>query len=506
VTQAEVRPLLEALAGQGVMPAGLTADSRSVTAGDLFAAYPGLRSDGRQYVADALARGAAAVLWESGDALPPPVLTVPCVPVEGLRALSGYLAHEIYGRPSEALWLAGVTGTNGKTTVSQWLARALSDLGQPCGIIGTLGCGFPGQLDAATNTTPDAPALHRQLARFRDAGAVAAAMEVSSIGLDQGRVNGACFDAAIFTNLTRDHLDYHGSMEAYAGAKAQLFDLPGLTGHVLNLDDTFGLDQARRLAARGARLIAYTLVPSNAQAVTGARLLVVTELRAIPAGMRFALLVDGERFEMNVPVVARFNVSNLLAVIGALLLRDVPVEEAVRVCSRLSAPEGRMQVLGGIGEPMVVIDYAHTPDALAKVLEAMRDSAQARGGRLVCVFGCGGDRDAGKRPLMGAVGAQLADRVLVTSDNPRSEDPEAIIAAIVAGAAGPGGTVEPVVERNLAIARAIAEAGPDDVVLIAGKGHEPYQEIHGQRLPFSDVAEARAGLAAWNASYGVPPQ
>ena len=492
--------VLDALADQGVKPGGITADSRSVVAGDVFAAYPGFRSDGRRYAADAVERGAVAVLWESSDGLPPPALAIPCLPVEGLRALSGYLAHEIYGRPADTLWLAGVTGTNGKTTISQWLARALSDLGQPCGIIGTLGSGFPGQLDAATNTTPDAPALHRQLARFVAAGAVATAMEVSSIGLDQGRVNGARFDVAIFTNLTRDHLDYHGSMEAYALAKAQIFDLPGLVGHVLNLDDTFGLDQARRLVVRGQRVIGYTLVPTNAQALQGAQVLAAADLRAIPAGMRFALLVDGRRFEMNVPVVARFNVSNLLAVIGALLVRGVEVDEAVRVCSHLAAPEGRMQVLGGIGEPMVVVDYAHTPDALAKVLEAVRDSAQARGGRLTVVFGCGGDRDPGKRPLMGAVAAQLADRVLVTSDNPRSEAPEAIIAAVAAGASG---AVEQVIDRAAAIARAIADAGPDDLVLIAGKGHEPYQEIQGRRLPFSDVTEARKGLTAWNANFGA---
>jgi UDP-N-acetylmuramoyl-L-alanyl-D-glutamate--2,6-diaminopimelate ligase len=492
--------LLQDLTARGVRPSGLTADSRSVGPGDVFAAYPGFRSDGRRYVADALARGAVAILWEAGDGLPPPPLTVPCLTVEGLRALSGYLAHEIYGRPSEALWLAGVTGTNGKTTVSQWLARALTDLGQRCGIIGTLGCGFPGQLDQATNTTPDAPALHRQLARFRDGGAVAAAMEVSSIGLHQGRVNGAVFDVAIFTNLTRDHLDYHGSMEAYAGAKALLFGLPGLAGHVLNLDDAFGLDQARRLAEAGQRVIGYTLVPSNAEALPGARVLVAADLRATPSGMRFALLAGGRRHDLNVPVVARFNISNLLAVIGALLLRGLPLEEALRVCSRLSAPEGRMQVLGGIGEPLVVVDYAHTPDALAKVLEAVRGTAKARGGRLICVFGCGGDRDPGKRPLMGAVGCQLADRVVVTSDNPRSEDPLAIMAAVVAGASG---AVEQEPDRAAAIHRAITEAGPDDVVLLAGKGHEPYQEIHAQRHPFSDLAEARQALAAWNCKFGA---
>jgi UDP-N-acetylmuramoyl-L-alanyl-D-glutamate--2,6-diaminopimelate ligase len=494
------RQILGDLAARGVSPAGLTADSRNVTAGDLFAAYPGYRSDGRRYVADAVARGAGAVLWEGGDGLPPPPLAVPCLPVEGLRALSGYLAHEIYGRPSEFLWLAGVTGTNGKTTVSQWLARALTDLGQRCGIIGTLGCGFPGQLDEATNTTPDAPALHRQLARFRAAGAVATAMEVSSIGLDQGRVNGAAFDVTIYTNLTRDHLDYHGSMEAYAGSKSQLFSQPGLAGHVLNLDDSFGLDQARRLLEGGQRVIGYTLVGSNGSALPGGEVLTATDLKPTPTGMRFALLAGGKRFEMNVPVVARFNISNLLAVIGALLLRGIDAEEVVRVCSRLSAPEGRMQVVGGIGEPMVVVDYAHTPDALAKVLEAVRASAEARGGKLVCVFGCGGDRDPGKRPLMGAVATQLADRVLITSDNPRSEAPEAIIAAIAAGASG---AVEAIVDRAEAIGRAIAVAGPDDVVVLAGTGHEPYQEIRGLRSPFSDVAQARAALTAWNHRHGA---
>lgn len=494
--------LLGTLAGLGVRPTGLTADSRGVLPGDVFAAYPGYRSDGRRFVDDAIARGALAVLWEAADGLAPPTLAVPCLPVEGLRALSGYLAHEIYGRPSESLWLAGVTGTNGKTTVSQWLAQVLTDQGQRCGIIGTLGCGFPGELDAATNTTPDAPALHRQLARFRAAGAVAAAMEVSSIGLDQGRVNGAAFDVALFTNLTRDHLDYHGSMEAYAGAKNQLFDRPEIAGHVINLDDAFGLNLARRQVARGQRVIAYTLVPSNGDGVPGAEILAATDLKATLSGMRFTLLAGGQRVEMAVPVVARFNISNLLAVIGALMVRGLPVDVAARACTRLTAPEGRMQVVGGIGEPMIVVDYAHTPDALAKVLEAVKGSAEARAGRLVCVFGCGGDRDPGKRPLMGAVAAQWADRVVVTSDNPRSESPEAIIAAILAGA---GASLESEPDRAAAIARAILEAGPDDVVVIAGKGHEPYQEIQGQRYPFSDLAQARAGLEAWNRQHGVLP-
>ena len=492
--------LLARLRQTGVNPAGITADSRAVRPGDVFAAWPGFAADGRRFIPAAIERGAAAVLWECGDGHRPVALAVPGFGVEGLRPLGGYLAHEIYGRPSDSLWLAGVTGTNGKTTVSQWLARALEGLGTRCGVIGTLGCGFPGQLADSLNTTPDALAVHRLLAGFVAQGAGAAAMEVSSIGLDQERVNGALFDVAIFTNLTRDHLDYHGSMDAYAAAKARLFELPGLTACVINFDDAFGLSQARRLVARGMPVIGYTRIPTNAIAVPGARVLVADAVHESPAGLRFALHWEDARADLHLRMVAPFNVSNMLAVIGALLARGVALPEVLRVVSRLTPPEGRMQLVGGVCEPLVVIDYAHSPDALAKVLEAVRGTAQSRGGRLVCVFGCGGDRDPGKRPLMGEVARQLADRVVLTSDNPRSEDPRRILDMIAAGA---GPAAEQVVDRAQAIELAVAQAGPDDVVLIAGKGHEPYQEINGQRLPFSDLEQARAALHNWNRARGT---
>ncbi|CAL93496.1 UDP-N-acetylmuramoyl-L-alanyl-D-glutamate--2,6-diaminopimelate ligase [Azoarcus olearius] len=488
--------LLDQLRASGVRPAGITADSRRVGPGAVFAAWPGHVTDGRRYIASAIERGAAAVLWEEGDGFHPGELPVPGFAVPRLRELAGALAHEIYDRPSARLWMAGVTGTNGKTTVTQWLARALGELGSRCGIVGTLGSGFPDQLSASLNTTPDALELHATLARLLGEGAAAAAMEVSSIGLDQGRVNGVEFDVAVFTNLTRDHLDYHRTMDAYAEAKARLFALPGISRAVINLDDAFGLTQARRLVAAGqVDVIGYTCVASNADAVPGARVLVADRLQASPSGLQFSLHWAGRQSDLQVRMVAPFNVSNLLAVIGALVMRGVAVEEALAVVGRLNPPEGRMQLVGGIGEPLIVIDYAHTPDALAKVLEAVRGTVRSRGGRLVCVFGCGGDRDPGKRPLMGEVARQLADRVVVTSDNPRSEDPRKIIDAIAAGA---GASADCIVDRAEAIRIAVGEAGPDDVVVLAGKGHEPYQEIHGQRLPFSDVEQAKAALAVWN--------
>ncbi|THF61193.1 UDP-N-acetylmuramoyl-L-alanyl-D-glutamate--2,6-diaminopimelate ligase [Pseudothauera rhizosphaerae] len=492
--------ILDTLRRAGVAPAGMTADSRRVVAGDVFAAWPGFRSDGRRYIGDAVARGAAAVLWDDADGFELDAVPVPALGVGGLRELAGSLADEIFGRPSAALWLAGVTGTNGKTTVSQWLARALSELGARCGVIGTLGCGFPGELVEGVNTTPDAIDLHRHLAEFRAVGAEAAAMEVSSIGLDQGRVNGARFDVGIYTNLSRDHLDYHGTMEAYAATKARFFDLPGVATAVINLDDTFGLTLARRQAERGMDVIGYTRVATNADAVRGARVLIADGLHHAPGGLRFALGWEGRQHDLQVRMVAPFNVSNLLAVAGALLARGAAVDDMAGVLARLTPPAGRMQLVGGVAEPLVVIDYAHSPDALAKVLEAVRDTASTRHGRVVCVFGCGGDRDPGKRPLMGEVASQLADRVIVTSDNPRSEDPMQIIAAVAAGArAG----VDRVVDRAQAIALAIAEAAADDVVVVAGKGHEPYQEVLGQRLPFSDLDQARAALQAWNRKQGV---
>lgn len=475
-----------------VRPRGVTMDSRHIENGDVFVAWPGTADDGRRHIEDALSRGAAAVLYENGDGFCFPASGRPVFAVEGLRALAGFLADEIYGRPSERLWLAGVTGTNGKTTVSQWIGRMLEAFGCSCGVIGTLGSGFPGALTASLNTTPEAPDLHRLLAGFMASGARAAAMEVSSVGLDQGRVNGARFDVAILTNLTRDHIDYHGSMQAYGEAKAQFFDLPDVGAAVINLDDSFGVEQARRLTARGMRVIGFSL-EDRAETLVGVQKLVGADLRASPTGLRFDVLWEGCRVALDARLAGMFNASNLLAVIGALLLHGETLDEIVQTTRALVPPPGRMQLVGGDHEPLVIVDYAHTPDALAKALEASRETAQARAGRLVCVFGCGGGRDAGKRPLMGEVAAELADQVIVTSDNPRNEDPQKIIDDILSGA---GPTAEAMIGRAEAIHAAVNAAGNNDVVLIAGKGHELYQEVRGERYSFSDCEQAAQALAA----------
>ena len=475
--------ILEQLRAKGVVAARLTTDSRRVQPADVFVAYPGAQVDGRNFIPQAVARGAAAVLAEAGKGLASD--QVPLLEVTGLAVMAGELAHLVYGRPSENLWLAGVTGTNGKTSVTQWIAQALDALRHRCAVVGTLGNGFLDALDESPNTTPDAITLHAALAAFVAAGAQACAMEVSSIGLDQGRVNGAAFDVAVFTNLTRDHLDYHGSMEAYAAAKEKLFDAPGLQAAVLNLDDPMGVSLVAKLKGR-VHVIGYAL--NAAPASFGDEILVAENLRLDAAGVEFEL--RGVKFAA--PVVGRFNVSNLLAVTGALLARKECLADIAAALRTLRPPPGRMQALGGVHQPLVVVDYAHTPDALEKALGVLHEAAAARGGKLVCVFGCGGDRDPGKRPQMGAVAARLADRVLVTSDNPRSEDPLQIIAAIVAGMPTPG-FVEP--DRAQAIASAVATADARDVVLLAGKGHEPYQEIRGRRHPFSDLEVARSALA-----------
>ena len=479
-----VSVILEQLATMGVRPAGLAVDSRRVAPGEVFLAYPGARVDGRDFIAQAIARGAAAVLAEPGRKVGAGSTAVPVLETLGVARLSGELAHRVYGRPSEQLWLAGVTGTNGKTSVSQWIAQAMNRLECKCAVIGTLGNGFPPQLDPSPNTTPDAVSLHAALASYVRHGAVACAMEVSSIGLDQGRINGAQFDVAVLTNLTRDHLDYHGSMAAYAAAKTRLFDIGGLKTAVLNLDDAFGRELAQRLRGTVAT-IGYSLEGRD-----GAdRLLHADRLHVGGTGLEFA--VDDVAFAA--PVVGRFNASNLLAVIGALLAGDEALEDIAAVLRHLEPPPGRMQALGGgTNEPLVVVDYAHTPDALEQALVALRGAVTARGGRLTCVFGCGGDRDPGKRAPMGAAAERHADTVVVTSDNPRGEAPQAIIDMILDGMA-----TRPRVEaeRVTAIAGAIAAADARDVILLAGKGHEPYQEISGQRIPYSDFDAAAAALA-----------
>jgi UDP-N-acetylmuramoyl-L-alanyl-D-glutamate--2,6-diaminopimelate ligase len=404
------------------------------------------------------------VLWEESGFAWRDEWRVPNAAVVGLKQQAGTLAAEFHGNPSEALWTCGVTGTNGKTSCSQWIATALGRQ-LPTAVIGTLGFGTPGSLHPLPNTTPDALEVQALLKKFVDEKKQAVAMEVSSHGLEQGRVNGVAFDCALFTNLSHDHLDYHGSMEAYAAAKEKLFDMPGLGAAVLNLDDMVGARLARRLKGR-LRVIGYGFADRAAVGVD----------EYLPAKL---LPPDHTR------QVGRFNLANALGVLGCLLAYGLARQEAMALVADLPSVPGRMQRIAD--QPLVIVDYAHTPDALDKVLQALRPVAQQRGGRLGVVFGAGGDRDARKRPLMGAVAMRLADRVLVTSDNPRSEDPLKIIEQIAAG--------ESEVDRARAIERMIGEAAPRDVVLIAGKGHEDYQEIAGRRLPFSDAAVASAAVA-----------
>jgi UDP-N-acetylmuramoyl-L-alanyl-D-glutamate--2,6-diaminopimelate ligase len=403
---------------------------------------------------------------------------------EQLSAIAG----RFYGEPSRNLRLVGVTGTNGKTSVSQLIAQALDRLGERCGIIGTLGTGFHGELELGRHTTPDAIGVQAALAGLKQREARAVAMEVSSHGLDQGRVAALAFDVAVFTNLSRDHLDYHGSMDAYAAAKARLFDMPGLSCCVINLDDAFGRQLAAQ--AREARLITYSLEDPAAT-------LYCPDARLDDEGIHARLVTaQGERI-LRSPLLGRFNLSNVLAAVGALLGMDYPLDEILEVLPLLQGPAGRMQRLGGAGLPLVVVDYAHTPDALEKVLEALRPHAH---GRLLCLFGCGGDRDRGKRPLMAAAAERLADVVLVTDDNPRNEAPEQIFADIRQGFSD-AAAVSFQHGRADAIAAVIAASRGDDVVLLAGKGHEDYQEIRGERLPFSDLEEAQKALARWRASH-----
>ncbi len=473
---------------------GLAADSRSLAAGEVFLAYPGSRRDGREFIPAALQRGAAAVLWEREGFEWNPGWRVPNLGVENLRGLAGRLAHEIYGRPSERLWMIGVTGTNGKTSCSHWIAQACSACGAKTAVVGTLGTGFPGALDAGVNTTPDAVLLHRSLAGLLAQGAQGVAMEVTSIGLDQGRVNGVAFGAALFTNLSRDHLDYHGDMESYARAKQRLFETPDLKHAVLNLDDVQGVQIARALAGRGISRAGYSCFAGVAARSGLERYAEAHAIEVSPEGIAFEVRSSWGEARIESALLGRFNVSNLLGVLTTMLVSGVPFDRAATALAGLEPVAGRMQRLGGAGKPVVVVDYAHTPDALEKTLVALKDVAKASGGRLAVVFGCGGERDRGKRPLMGAVASRHADAILVTSDNPRGEDPAAIIAEISAAIPVPHEAIE---DRRAAIERAIASAGAEDVVLIAGKGHETYQEIAGRRLPFSDALEAKQALSRW---------
>ncbi len=495
---------LKRIAPQGV----LRADSRAVQTGDVFFAFPiavtasatqkSKGGDGRAYIQAAIAQGAAAIVYEAEDADPsldePQNTAVPYFSVAGLAQQLGHIAHAWYGAPSDAMQTIAVTGTNGKTSCSQWIAKALSATGEPCAVIGTLGVGLyrDGQISALEETgftTPDALQLQTRLAALRDQGARGLAIEASSIGLVQGRMNGLQVDVAMLTNLTRDHLDFHHDMEAYAQAKAALFAWTGLKAAVINLDDAFGEELCQQLAVTRPTLQRWTYGIDSSAALN----LRATHIKTNAQGTQFLLEYDGASQLVRTQMIGRFNVSNVLGVLGVLLASGMAINQAIAAVEKLSSVQGRMQQLGGQGQVMAVVDYAHTPDALEKALHSLQEVAKERQGKLWCVFGCGGDRDPGKRPQMGRI-AQLAQHVIVTSDNPRSEEPGKIIADILAGMQSE--LVEPTVleDRANAILYAIKHAQANDVVLIAGKGHEEYQEVNGKKNHFSDEEHARLAL------------
>jgi UDP-N-acetylmuramoyl-L-alanyl-D-glutamate--2,6-diaminopimelate ligase len=489
--------LLEITPGLDRLVQGIALDSREVSPGTLFLACAGARQHGLSYARQAVEAGAAAIVWEpdagEGDALAASLTDLP-VPLLALPALSWHvsaIAGRFYADPSKRMCIYGITGTNGKTSISQLLAQALNSE-TPCAIIGTLGYGFPGALRATGMTTPDAVTLQRLLAETRRQGACELTMEVSSHALDQGRAEAISFDGAIFTNLSRDHFDYHGSLESYAEAKRRLFHMPGLGFAVINFDD----EEGRRLLGRlepGVEPMAYTLDP-QAELPQGLRGWVRAEsVTARSDGLEIALRCHRGEGVLKSRLLGRFNASNLLAVLLVLLMRGWDLERVLRVMQRLQTVPGRMQLLGGADCPAVVVDYAHTPDALDKALQAARAHCA---GRLSVVFGCGGDRDRGKRPQMGGLAEKLADRVYVTDDNPRSESSAAIIEEILAGMQAPE-TARVETDRRQAIRRAIGEAAAGDLVLVAGKGHEDYQLVAGETLHFDDRQEVTEALRDW---------
>lgn len=481
---AELLPELTDTEAGAQLVSGISQDSRQINAGDLFCARAGGQHKGIDFISDAIVKGAAAVLIDSSEPWTEK-RSVPVIAVDHLTQRLSGIAGCFYGKPSDALRIVGITGTNGKTSCGHFLAQSLNRLGLRTAIIGTVGNGFPEALKSATHTTPDAVGLQRLLAEFVQLGADAVVMEVSSHALDQYRVAGLTFDVAAFTNLSRDHLDYHGSMEAYGAAKARLFRELAPTRAVVNADDVFGQQL----------LVEFNSSPTVCSFGEERGDVQASDVRLQKTGIAAHLDTPWGRVELNTQVVGQFNVSNLLLMTAVLGMMDFSTAQIQQQLSLLTPVPGRMQCLGGGKKPLVVVDYAHTPDALKKALDASRLHTV---GKLFCVFGCGGDRDTGKRPEMGRIAAQLADVVYVTSDNPRTEDPQQIIDMILLGSE----TVQVMfveVEREQAIRAAVFEASHEDVVLVAGKGHEGYQEIMNQRHPFDDVQVAEIALQEWQA-------
>jgi UDP-N-acetylmuramyl-tripeptide synthetase len=480
-------------------------DHRRLQAGDIWFAWPGKRFDPRSVLVDCAALGVRAVIAESNGLSPDwlaqaQTLKCPVYLVSGLVAQAGQMAAVLSGNTSGQSRLIAVTGTNGKTSVTRWISQCLDYLQERCAVIGTLGAGFVDEDVVSTGlTTPDAVSLQAAIADLRTQGARTIALESSSIGLEQGRLNGCHFDVAAFTNLSRDHLDYHADMQSYEAAKQLLMAWPALRHAVVNMDDPAGERFLRTAESTGAQLIQ---VASNASRfVPDAGTCLLLRATHVSGGMKVQLNAGAQSVSAAVAVIGQFNLENVAVVAGVLLACAYSLEDIAAALPAISSPPGRMQVVPAAAGPLVVVDYAHTPDALDKVLKSLRPVVSARGGALHCVFGCGGDRDPGKRPLMAAVAEQLADHVVVTSDNPRSESADQIIKDIIRGLKNPDrASVLP--DRAAAIAASIGQAGAADLVLLAGKGHETGQTIGDVVLPFSDLEHARSALSAWASAHG----
>jgi len=485
-------PLLAATWLRERVTGALRTDSRQVRPGDGFLAWPGAAVDARAHVVSALAAGAAACLVEHHGVAAFGLSDPRVATYLDLKAASGQVASAWFSDPSARLDVVAITGTNGKTSSTWWLAQALSNLKLvtpiPCGVVGTLGIGVPPLLVSTGLTTPDPVALQEAFASFATQGMKACAIEASSIGIEERRLDGTHIHTAVLTNVTQDHLDYHGNMAAYAAAKFSLFAWPGLKAAVINIDDLLGLELACQLREQAPVLDIWT-VSAAADSAMPARLR-AHNIRHTAQGLAFNVVEGAQQLPLSTQLIGSFNIANVLGVIASMRSLGVPLAAAVDACNGLTPVPGRMECVSAPGHPLVAVDYAHTPDALAKALEALQPLVQTRGGQLWCVFGCGGDRDTTKRPLMGAIAGAHADRVVVTSDNPRSEPMDTIISQILLGL---GGIKHLVVEpdRATAIVLALTQARAADVVLIAGKGHEDYQDIRGQRLPFSDIAQVR---------------
>ena len=476
-----------------VCVSGVSSDSRQVKQGDLFITCLGEPKRQRSHIEQAQKNGAVAVVIDAQQALKLDAsnLTVPIISMPNLKAMQGSIAARIHHQPSQNMSLIGITGTNGKTSCSQFIAQCLSDLGQTCGVIGTLGYGLLNSLVQGPNTTPDEVTMQGQLGAMLDAGAVACAIEVSSHGLAQGRLNGCRFETAVFTNLTQDHLDYHGTMRAYGEVKAQLFNWPSLRNAVINFDDDFGRGLLNEIAS-SVRTYTYSAQTAQVDYVD----LGVSAITQHEHGIDAVVHTPQGQAKLQVGLIGRFNLSNLLATLAVLLLHKIDLPSAMVVINKLTTICGRMQIIGqdqwSKNKPQAIVDYAHTPDALEQALMAAKE--HLAGGQLWVVFGCGGDRDVDKRTKMAAVAETWANHVVVTDDNPRTESSERILADIVEGFKRPDRVVVEA-DRRLAIALTMGRAKAGDIVLITGKGHETYQEIQGHKHHFSDQEEVLVALA-----------